>query len=124
MSEHILEEIEEMIRKNEIEVRGQVRAVYLLNNWYRYKTNIKELDNIEMEYFKTLLRGLKELPPADRELLTIKFDKGLKRPTDKEVATELGLSKKVYATKKRSVQRDLERIIIEQKSKLLKGEQR
>ena len=124
MSEQILEEIEEMIRKNEIEVREQVRAVYLLNNWYRYKTNIKELDNIEMEYFKTLLRGLKELPPADRELLTIKFDKGLKRPTDKEVATELGLSKKVYATKKRSVQRDLERIIIEQKSKLLKGEQR
>lgn len=115
MSSLSISELNELAKKLNIEEHGHIREMYLLNNWYRYKSNLNELDYTEMQNLKTLFKGLKELSAADREVLAIKYDRKLKRPTDEEIAAELGMSKITYGKKRRQIQRKLKHIIIKQK---------
>lgn len=115
MSSLSFNEINELAKNINIEEHGHIRESYLLNNWYRYRTNLNELDYTEMQNLKTLFKGLKELSAADRELLAIKYDRKLKRPTDEEIAAELSMSKITYGKKRRQIQRRLKHVIIKQK---------
>lgn len=99
-----------------------IREVYYLNNWYRYKVNLKTLDEIEMKNAKMLFKALKELPGEDRSVLAAKYDKptvwsgsNKVHPNDEDVAKSLDMPVKEYSEKRRQAQRKLNKIMINNK---------
>ena len=101
-----------------------VREAYYLNNWYRYKENLKQLNDSQLEMAKTLFRALKELDPADRIFLATKYDrptiqsgKGRVHPSDRLVADELGMEATNYTKQRRVIQKKMNAIMQEQKNR-------
>ncbi|WP_161878621.1 hypothetical protein [Alkalibacterium sp. MB6] len=111
-----LEELNELIRSRGDYEDLPLRESYYLNNWYRYKKNLKELNKTELEKMRELYRGLKELPLEDRNFLAIKYDRP-KRPNDEILAGELGMEVKEYSKQRREIQRKLKSIMQEQKNR-------
>lgn len=96
-----------------------IREVYYLNNWYRYKLHLRELDEKTLIEAKMLFKSLKELPELDREILAAKYDRPTQRtgvnkvhPKDEDVARSLNMPVKEYSEKRRQVQRKLKEIMI------------
>ena len=111
-----LEELNELIRSRGDYEDLPLRESYYLNNWYRYKKNLKELNKTDLEKMRELYRGLKELPLEDRNFLAIKYDRP-KRPNDEILAGELGMEVKEYSKQRREIQRKLKSIMQEQKNR-------
>ena len=111
-----LEELNELIRSRGDYDDLPLRESYYLNNWYRYKKNLKELNKTELEKMRELYRGLKELQLEDRNFLAIKYDRP-KRPNDEILAGELGMEVKEYSKQRREIQRKLKSIMQRQREK-------
>lgn len=120
MNEQAISEINEMIPRLRSQEQTHVREVYYLNNWYRYKKNLKIMGSSELKNARMLFRALKELTQENREFLAMKYDRP-KRPTDAYLAEELGMSKDRYVEKRRMIQRELKSIMISQKLKESNG---
>lgn len=100
----------------------RIREVYYLNNWYRYKVNLKELNFAQMNNARLLFKALKELSKEDRDFLATKYDRPNIRkgesgyhPNDAIVAEELGMSVKEYTKKRRRIQKELREIMEQQR---------
>ncbi|MGO1356306.1 hypothetical protein [Alkalibacterium gilvum] len=119
-----LEELNELIRSRGDNDDLPLRESYYLNNWYRYKQNLKELNKGQLENMRALYKGLKELSVDDRNFLAVKYDrptiwkgKNKVRPNDEMIAGELGMEVKEYSKQRREIQRKLKSIMQRQREK-------
>lgn len=103
------------------EKHSHIREIYYLNNWFRYKKNLKNLNEKKMQKAKILFKALKELSESDREILAAKYDRPTKwsgptkvHPTDKDVADSLDMPVKEYSEKRRLAQHNLKETLIKQ----------
>ncbi|WP_027108573.1 hypothetical protein [Lacticigenium naphthae] len=101
-----------------------IRESYYLNNWYRYKKNIKDLEATGLSNAKRLFKALKELSTEDRNFLATKYDRptierGLIKahPSDQIVADELDMEASEYTKQRRAVQKKLKLIMQEHSDK-------
>lgn len=104
-----MKELDEIIEEHGDKI--PIRETYYLNHWYYYKKHLKELDPLEVTNARRLFRGLKGLDPEERDFLALKYDQGMKRPIDKAIADELGMSLKAYREKRRIIQEKLKEIM-------------
>lgn len=122
--------IDELINKSALnmapynfeEDQPNIRESYYLNNWYRYKKDLNDLDYANIKNAQQLFKALKELSEEDREFLAMKYDRPLTvkngvtvHPSDKNIAKEINIPTKRYATKRRLIQKKLKEIMIKQK---------
>lgn len=113
MSKEVDSELSRLLENYSIKKHGPYRELYFLTNWYRYKKNIKELDQGALNHAKTFFRSLKSLSPEDREFLAMKYDQP-KRQSDKTLAKELAMDFKEYGDKRRAIEKQLRLNIIKQ----------
>lgn len=76
-----------------------IRAIYYLNNWYRYKKNVQYLTGTSKINAIRLFKALSELDEKEKEFLSMKFDRK-KRLTDEEASKELEMELKEYKSYK------------------------
>ena len=107
----------------------RIREVYYLNNWYRYKVNLKELNFAQMNNARLLFKALKELSKEDRDFLAMKYDRptiptsrSRAHPSDKIVAAELNMEASEYTKQRRTVQKKL-KLIMQKQTDKKKGRQ-
>ena len=109
-----LEELDQRISETLKESVIHIREVYYLNNWYRYRKNLKELSHVEAKNAIVLFKALKELPESEREFLSAKYNRH-KRIKDESLADLIGVELKDYRRARRRIQKKLKTIMQQQK---------